>query len=136
MDFIARSAEFRKNFSYTSLKGEICNLLCINLRWSNNCLELRITNPFSTSTEHRRAAAEQSTTKLEKAIKSYEETIKRFPKNADCHALYAQVWMLLISIKLSDYIENMVVTKNVLVCLAYLSIYLNVLSFLSEVYYQ
>ena len=44
--------------------------------------------------------------------------------------------MLLISIKLSDYIENMVVTKNVLVCLAYLSIYLNVLSVLSEVYYQ
>lgn len=43
------------------------------------------------STEHRRAAAEQSTTKLEKAIKSYEETLKRFPNSADAHALYAQV---------------------------------------------
>lgn len=41
--------------------------------------------------EHRRAAAEQSTMKLEKAIKSYEDTLKRFPKNADGHALYAQV---------------------------------------------
>ncbi|WAR13496.1 TOM70-like protein [Mya arenaria] len=40
--------------------------------------------------EHRRAAAEQSTTKLERAIKSYEQTLKTFPDNADGHALYAQ----------------------------------------------
>ena len=41
--------------------------------------------------EHRRAAVEQSTMKLEKAIESYEKTLKRFPKCADGHALYAQV---------------------------------------------
>jgi len=41
--------------------------------------------------EHRRAAAEQSTVKLERAIRSYEETLQRFPNSADCHALYAQV---------------------------------------------
>ena len=29
--------------------------------------------------------------KLEKAIESYEKTLKRFPKCADGHALYAQV---------------------------------------------
>ncbi|XP_052286193.1 mitochondrial import receptor subunit TOM70-like isoform X2 [Dreissena polymorpha] len=40
--------------------------------------------------EHRRAAAEQSTTKLEQAIKSYEKLLKKFPNNADGHALYAQ----------------------------------------------
>ncbi|KAL4229406.1 Mitochondrial import receptor subunit TOM70 [Mactra antiquata] len=40
--------------------------------------------------EHRRAAAEQSTLKLEKAIRSYEDTLKRFPQDADGHALYAQ----------------------------------------------
>lgn len=46
-------------------------------------------------TEHRRAAAEQSTLKLEKAIKSYEDTLKKFPQNADGHALYAQVSLTL-----------------------------------------
>jgi len=40
--------------------------------------------------EHRLAAQEQSTMKLEKAIQSYEETLQKFPKCADGHALYAQ----------------------------------------------
>ena len=46
---------------------------------------------FLIISEHRRAAVEQSTMKLEKAIESYEKTLKRFPKCADGHALYAQV---------------------------------------------
>ena len=41
--------------------------------------------------EHRKAAVEQSTLKLEKAIASYEKTLKQFPDCADGHALYAQV---------------------------------------------
>ncbi|XP_052818482.1 mitochondrial import receptor subunit TOM70-like [Mya arenaria] len=39
--------------------------------------------------EHRRAAAEKSTTKLEMAIKSFKQTLKMFPDNPDGHALYA-----------------------------------------------
>jgi hypothetical protein len=49
--------------------------------------------------------------KLEKAIKSYEDTLKRFPDNADGHALYAQVT---VEVTLLDsYVRNTILSAEI-----------------------